>query len=240
MIKIYGNNLGWTNDKNFNNKKSIEARKNFRNKVITTKEKKSEQPKSNGMGEIAKNFSAAKFVDTILPTNAIGNFIGMGINALTGNQYVPETYVSGFNPFGYAEDLANGNVKNLALRGLDTYTSLGMPGAANAIDKVGTKVAPRIVAERFKYIPKGGTEAVVDEAGNIVGRRLNNWNWWSLTRGPRVKPPKGGFAHTAMGDNTVQYGTRSVQRAVNEGTLSELPSAARYANSGIVNIISFM
>lgn len=232
-MKIYGNNLGWSDNKNFNNKQSRTARENFRSQVVTAPEE-APTTKYNGVKSdgITGNFDAADFVDAIMPTNAIGNFVGMGVDALTGVNYTPNTYVSGFNPFGYAKDLSKGSVRKLALRGLDTYATLGMPGAANAIDKFGTKVAPEIgvLGSKSAYIPKGGTTEIVDEAGNVVGRTLNKWNWNSLTK---WKTPSG------QGLNT--FGRRSIERAANEGMLEQLAikngmnNATKYATAAVQN-----
>lgn len=225
-MKIYGNNLGWSDDKNFNNKQSRTARKDFRSQVVTTPEE-APTTKYNGMKSdgITGNFDAADFVDAIMPTNAIGNFVGMGVDALTGNDYTPTTYVSGFNPFGYAKDTSNGSVGKLALRGLDAYTTLGMPGASKAIDKLGTRFAPKLgtLGSKSKYISRKGTEKVVDESGKTVGRTLSKWNWNSLA------PWK-----QSAGNGVETFGRRSIQRAANEGALDQFA-----INNGMNNVVKY-
>ncbi len=157
-------------------------------------------------------------------------------------------YVSGLNPYGYVKDLSNiiqagqrgagaqiwDSTIDLGMRGLDAYTMAGSPGAAALIDRVGTKVAPKLGEISFKstYIPKGGTMPIVDDAGNIVRRVPNSWNQMTLTRGG------GPMAHTAIGDGVNTFGQRSMQRALQEGTLegmSGLNSAARWGNAAWQN-----
>lgn len=75
---------------------------------------------------------------------------------MTGTEYTPYIAKSGFNPFGYAKDLAKGNIGNLLLRGVDAYATLGAPGLSKAIDYLGTRFAPKIISmsEKSKYLPE--------------------------------------------------------------------------------------
>lgn len=78
-----------------------------------------------------------------MPTNVIANGVSYIFDKMTGNTYVPMIAQSGFNPFGYAKDLAKGNIGNLLMRGIDAYATLGAPGLAEGIDYLGTRFAPK-------------------------------------------------------------------------------------------------
>ena len=251
MMSYYGNNLGYDKDPRLQNKASRRARENYRNRELRVsspkvdkeaeKRKELERVKKESLAQFAKDFNAAKFVDAVMPTNLLGNTVDAGIDYVSGEDYTPRIHKSGFNPFGYAEDVTNGNVGGLAVRGIDAYTTLGMPGARKVIDWAGTKWAPQIfnISSKSKYIVKGGTDPVVDEAGNVIARVPNKWNVWSLTRGSRNPGVAGESAHTVAGESIKEYGNRSVQRAVSEGVLPATDkgaaSTARWANAAWQN-----
>ena len=144
----------------------------------------------------AGNWDAADFVDVIMPTNAIANGVLYIFDKMTGNTYVPMIAQSGFNPFGYAKDLAKGNIGNLLMRGLDAYATLGAPGLAEGIDYLGTRFAPKIgsISAKSRYIPK---------RANAPSGELSTWNQNAL--------------RTWTGEPAKSFGRRSMERAANEG-----------------------
>ena len=144
----------------------------------------------------AGNWDAADFVDAIMPTNAIANGVSYIFDKMTGNTYVPMIAQSGFNPFGYAKDLAKGNIGKLLMRGIDAYATLGAPGLAEGIDYLGTRFAPKIgsISAKSGYIPK---------RANTPSGELSVWNQNSLK--------------TWSGEPAQSFGRRSMERAANEG-----------------------
>ena len=164
------------------------------------------------------NWDAADFVDALMPTNALVNLGSRLWNQATGGEYQSTIAKSGFNPFGWAKDSGNfvkdpntGDLVNLALRGVDAYTTLGMPGTSKAIDKMGTKWAPKMtqLSSKSTYIPKRATQ------GADV---LPQWHLHSLagTRAP------------------IEFGKRSIDRAVQSGM--QLPKyAGRYVTRAVQN-----
>lgn len=144
----------------------------------------------------AGNLDAADFVDAIMPTNAIANGVSYIFDKMTGNTYVPMIAQSGFNPFGYAKDLAKGNIGNLLMRGLDAYATLGAPGLAEGIDYLGTRFSPKIgsISAKSRYIPKRANTA----SGELSRFNQNSFKTWS-------------------GESAKSFGRRSMERAANEG-----------------------
>lgn len=229
MEAIYGNNLGWSKDPKMKTNASQKARANYRkqidakqgNRNATYQGKTNKQASKEADKQIT--WDSADFIDIMSPQNVMGNFIDMGTSTLTGEKYTPTTYKAGYNILGLAKDIHEGNYGNAAFRGLDTYLTLGAPGASKFIDYAGTRFAPRLtnLAEKSRYIPKGGT---VQTSG---GRTLNKWGLRALS-----------------GNNTSrinQYGMRSMQRAANEGVLDRfainggMNNATRYGNVAIQN-----
>ena len=238
MMRLYGNNLGYTNDPRLFNQASTNARKQYRSQLSVQKPKvnkeqaERERVKRESAAKLAKTIDAASFADAILPTNAIGNAFDYAVDQFTGDKYTPAIHRSGFNPFGYAQDAANGNVGGLLVRGVDTYASLGAPGMSEGIDYLGTRFAPRIgsIGNKSIYLTKKATEPVVTESGEIIGRQHWRGALNALT-GENI--PAGGHA---FGKHINSYGTRSVQRAINEGALEPLNATTkgnitRYANA---------
>lgn len=161
------------------------------------------------------NWDAADFVDAIMPTNVIANGVGYAFDKMTGEDYIPFIAKSGFNPFGYAKDLANLNLGNLLLRGVDAYATLGSPGLAEGVDYIGTKFAPKIVSvsSKSKYVPM---------RANAANDELSTWNQRALM--------------TFNNQPAQSFGRRSMERAASEGI--QVPgmrwgnNAARSANTG--------
>ena len=179
-----------------------------------------ERPKTNReVSQLADqkvgNWDAADFVDAILPTNAIANGVSYLIDKMTGTEYTPYIAKSGFNPFGYAKDLAKGNIGNLLLRGVDAYATLGAPGLSKAIDYLGTRFAPKIASMSAKsaYLPKK-----------------------ALTPSGELTPWAQNSLRTFDGQAAQSFGRRSMERAVNEGVkVSGMRwgnNAARSVNTG--------
>ena len=179
-----------------------------------------ERPKTNSeVSQLADqkvgNWDAADFVDAILPTNAIANGVSYLIDKMTGTEYTPYIAKSGFNPFGYAKDLAKGNIGNLLLRGVDAYATLGAPGLSKAIDYLGTRFAPKIASMSAKsaYLPKK-----------------------ALTPSGELTPWAQNSLRTFDGQAAQSFGRRSMERAVNEGVkVSGMRwgnNAARSVNTG--------
>ena len=133
MKKMYGNYLGFQKDPKLQNKVSRAGRER-QNKGMNVEKapKVTNNTKKDNMSKVAQNFNAAGLVDALMPTNAVSNFIKMGADKLMGEQYTPETYASGFNPFGYVKDFNEGNYGNLGFRGLDAYLTLGAQGASSS------------------------------------------------------------------------------------------------------------
>lgn len=142
MKKMYGNYLGFQKDPKLQNKVSRAGRERQNKGMNVEKAPKitNDNTKKDNMSKVAQNFNAAGLVDALMPTNAVSNFIKMGADKLMGEHYTPETYASGFNPFGYVKDFNEGNYGNLGLRGLDAYLTLGAPGARVNITPRGTNV----------------------------------------------------------------------------------------------------
>jgi hypothetical protein len=100
-----------------------------------------------------------------MPTNALGNAVSAAVSKMTDEEYHPGIYASGFNPLGYGKaftrvldgDVAGGLAEG-AVRGIDAYTTLGMPGVSGMVDRAMTRFAPRLapVSSTSKYIPEGG------------------------------------------------------------------------------------
>ena len=103
----------------------------------------------------------------------------MGADKLMGEHYTPETYVSGFNPFGYVKDFNEGNYGNLGFRGLDAYLTLGAPGARVNITPRGTNVT-------------SGADVLSDGS-----RVFSKWHLNSL--GPNATQPANGILRSAKG-----------------------------------------
>lgn len=141
-----------------------------------------------------------------MPTNAIVNLVSQGWNNMVDGEYKPFVTKSGFNPFGYTKDATNGDILGLGLRGIDAYTTLGMPGVGQAIDKFGTRFAPKIaeLSAKSAYIPQSITKGA---------DFLPDWHLFSLA-GKRT---------------AVDFGRRSIERAAQEGV--HLPkNALRWSN----------
>lgn len=170
--------------------------------------------------EATSFINAADFFDAISPTTAIANGIAAGVNNLAGAEYKPFVAQFGLNPFGYAKDITEGNLGNLALRGIDTYALAGSPGLAEGTDWLLTKTAPRLrPVTNARYIPKGGVE----------NGTLNKWNWNSLARGGS-QATQSSFNKGVKG--VVEGGRRSMQRAANEGMLHGFNGADKAAQWG--------
>lgn len=170
--------------------------------------------------EATSFINAADFFDAISPTTAITNGIAAGVNNLAGTEYKPFVAQFGLNPFGYAKDITEGNLGNLALRGIDTYALAGSPGLAEGTDWLLTKTAPRLkTVTSARYIPKGGVE----------NGTLNKWNWNSLARGGN-QATQSSFNKGVRG--VTEGGRRSMQRAANEGMLHGFNGADKAAQWG--------
>ena len=90
------------------------------------------------------NWDATDFADIFMPNNAIGQLGGYLYDQVTGRHYQPSTAKSGFNPWGLAKDMSQGNALSVGLRGFDTWSTLGAPGATSFIDKLVHSFAPYI------------------------------------------------------------------------------------------------
>lgn len=162
----------------------------------------------------AGNWDAADFVDAILPTNAIANGVSYAIDKMTGSDYTPYIAKSGLNPFGYAKDMAKGNIGNLLMRGIDAYATLGAPGLSEGIDYLGTRFAPKIAdaSAKSRYILKRNVTA---------DGELKQWHQNSL--------------RTWSGEPANSFGRRSMERAANEG--KRVPGM-RWGNNSVQSVNS--
>lgn len=241
MKNLYGNYLGYQKDPKLQNKQSRAGRE-AQNKRLnvddsykqTSKEgqerKVRRQALIDSASKISQNFTADKLVDALTPMSVIGNTIGQGVAALNGENYNGHLYRSGFNPMGYAQDMMDGNALGVAERGLDAWGWFGAPGLSKAVDWAGTRFAPRIssISSKSAYLGKKATEPIITESGEIIGRQP--WKGAvNAISGEAI--PKGSMA---TGKNVTSYGTRSVQRAANEGILEPLA-----INSGMNNATRF-
>lgn len=181
MKKMYGNYLGFQNDPKLQNKVSRAGRERQNKGMNVEKAPKvtNDNAKKDNISKVAQNFNAAGLVDALMPTNAISNFVKMGADKLMGEHYTPETYVSGFNPFGYVKDFNEGNYGNLGFRGLDAYLTLGAPGARVNITPKGTNVT-------------SGADVLSDGS-----RVFSKWHLNSL--GPNATQPANGILRSAKG-----------------------------------------
>lgn len=224
MEAIYGNNLGWTNDPKMKSKASQQARAGYRkqidakkgNRNAVYKGKTNKQVSEEADRQVAKSWGPnhqVDFVDALFPTTAIGNAVSAATSSMMGEKWTPRIYASGFNPLGYGKALTRvfdgdvaGGLAEGAVRGVDAYATLGMPGAANMVDKGMTRFAPRLlpVSSKSKYIPRGGVE----------NGTLSKWNWNSLARGGSRAKQSSWFKGTR---SVTEGGRRSMQRAANEG-----------------------
>ena len=181
MKKMYGNYLGYQSDPKLQNKVSRAGRERQNKGMNVEKAPKvtNDNAKKDNMSKVAQNFNAAGLVDALMPTNAISNFVKMGADKLMGEHYTPETYASGFNPFGYVKDFNEGNYGNLGFRGLDAYLTLGAPGARVNITPRGTNVT-------------SGADVLSDGS-----RVFSKWHLNSL--GPNATQPANGILRSAKG-----------------------------------------
>lgn len=244
MKNLYGNYLGYQKDPKLQNKQSRAGREaqnrrlNVDDSYKQISEKKQQenqqrQARSESAAKIAQNFTADKLVDALSPWSVALNTAGQGIAALNGEDYNGHLYRTVFNPLGIAQDFVDNNYKGLAERGLDAVGWFGGRPLGKAIDWAGTRFAPRIasISGKSAYLGKRATEPIVTESGEIIGRQP--WKGAVNAISGEVIP-KGGMA---TGRNVTAYGTRSVQRAANEGVLEPLAinggmnNATRYGNA---------
>lgn len=224
MEQHYGNNLGWTGDPKMGTKQSMQARAQYRketdakkgNRNAVYKGKTNKQVSEEADRQVAKSWGPnhqVDFVDAFFPTTGIGNAVSAATSSMMGEKWTPEIYASGFNPLGYGKALTRvfdgdvaGGLAEGAVRGIDAYATLGMPGAANMVDKGMTRFAPRLlpVSSKSKYIPRGGVE----------NGTLSKWNWNSLAKGGNKAKQSSWFKGAR---SVTEGGRRSMQRAANEG-----------------------
>lgn len=216
MMKMYGNNLGWDKDPKLQNKSSRSARKQYRKSVDAKDNKRKVIPleTNSSANEKADQYSKQTwnggkgFTDLMMPNNVVMKLGEKAADKLFGTNYSNnKIYRFGLNPFGAAEDAAEGNLGGLALRAVDAYTWLGMPGASQFVDRYLTSHAPRLleVSSKSKYIPEGGLE----------NGTLNKWNWNSLAKGGSSATRD--FFRVGIRPAVTEGGRRSMQRAANEG-----------------------
>lgn len=216
MIKIYGNNLGWDKDPKLQNKSSRTAREEYRKRVKSTNNSRPVKPLETNSSANSKADAYEKatwnggkgFTDLMMPNNVIMKLGERAADGLFGTNYSNnKIYRFGLNPFGISEDASEGNLGGLALRGLDAYTWLGMPGASQFVDRQLTAHAPKLleVANTSKYVPKGGLE----------NGTLNKWNWNSLAKWG--SPATRDSYRRGIRATVTEGGRRSMQRAANEG-----------------------
>lgn len=136
------------------------------NKPQLTDEERQNYPRRNPAPTYRNmNWDAADFMDALMPNNAISNLIYDAWDSATGGDYNPFIARSGFNPFGYAKDMINKDALGLTLRGIDAYTTLGMPRANQALAKLSNTLTPKQFISRplnYMFKPRGinvGTSA---------------------------------------------------------------------------------
>lgn len=153
-----------------------------------------------------------------------------------------------FNIFGAMKNLDKmdkgdiaGGALHLGMQGLE---SAALSPAVNkaitrGVDQAATRLAPRIATAgengtllTGRYITKGGTVPQGE------GRMLNAWNMNSLSKGGNHMTSRGLTTSWVPSDGIVQYGNRSMQRALNEGLLKGIQgynSAARWGTGAMQN-----
>ena len=215
MEAMYGNNLGWDKDPKLQTKQSRTAREQYRKQIKSVDNSRPIKSLETNSSANEKADAYAKatwnggkgFTDLIMPTN-VGMKLGEKlVDKMFGTNYSNNNINAfGLNPFGWSEDLSEGNLKRALVRGVDAYTWLGMPGASTAVDKLFTNNAPRLleVASTSKYIPEQG----------LLNGTLNKWNFNSLARGGN-KAVKSSWNRGVQ--TVTEGGRRSMQRAANEG-----------------------
>lgn len=236
-----------------NNGTTTSRKTNNRGTTITVgKAPKGEQRKdyrpngaknTGGVSEVARNVSAGQFADALSPTTFIANTLDAGWSALTGNKYNPTIYRFGLNPFGYSEDLVNGNVLGTAVRGLDTMAWL--PGLLSPVGSyvqkyVTNAFAPRIpsvvttTGSKSSYLSRAATEPILDAAGNETGQYV-------IGKGA-MNAASRGINPAGYGQGLEYYGPASINRAIKEGVFEPMAGttgglvpniAVRNTNTGL-------
>ena len=243
MKAIYGNDLGWSKDPNYNTKSSAQAR-NAQNKEIKAQNsnrnanyqgKTNKQVSAEADKKVAQTWNEEDFVDALLPATAVEN----GINALfLGKDYKPTIAHSGLNPAVGMANLMRGEWGKVGERALNAFSIFGGPLVSRGFNWLGTKMAPEItsVGSKSKYLSKTprksfikygnqkyiNTVPEVDETGKIVGTTLGG--------NPTMQVSSG----KTLYDGTTLFGRRSIENAAKKGLLDNLS-----VNGGFNNVVNW-
>lgn len=223
MKAIYGNDLGWSKDPNYNTKSSAQAR-NAQNKEIKAqnsnrnanyKGKTNKQVSAEADKKVAQTWNEEDFVDALLPATAIGNGINYLASTAMGEDFHPEVFHSGLNPAVGMANLMRGEWNKVGERALNAASIFGGPWIGRGVKWLGTRMAPEIanLGSKSAYLSQRATIP----AANGTGRTLNKIAERAVT---------GNFTSP-----TTTYGRYSLQKAANNGVLDQFATNGGFNNA---------
>ena len=243
MMQLYGNNLGYSEDPNLNNKKSVAARQQYRkdvdakkgNRNANYKGKTNKQASTEADKKVAQTWNEEDFVDALSPATAIEN----GINALLlGKDYKPTIAHSGLNPALAMANLMRGEWGKVGERALNNFSIFGGPLVSKGVNWLGTKMAPEIISvgNKSKYLSKTPRKSFIkhgsqkyintvpelDETGKIVGTTFGGNPTMQISSGKTLY------------DGTTLFGRRSIENAAKKGLLDNFS-----VNGGFNNVVNW-
>lgn len=216
MARLYGDRLGWDNSPNFNSKSRAHRSKERQYANRMSDAQFDAQIDAERKQQFADQHNA-ELADRDLAKRAIASEL---MDASTAN------LARGFNPFGYVNDIVNGNYGSLAGRGLEAGLTL-----------VGGATMPKIPGMhrlgRYSDVIRLGLNKGFDKADNFlwnkIPQRIVSW-------GGRYMPKSnGGFVRTYFAEPSMRTGLENanpVDLTVNIGGKMARGAAEGAKNAG--------